>query len=271
MADGYWKGGVNPGLAPFSGYAHGMVAATPASQSAPRPGEPPPRSGVHVVDPPLPGQHAPNVPPPRAPFYSFRAIFVPTVPSTPPAAGRTFGQRLRSAFLVIALPALAALATYAALTHRPAAASYVFVVNSTAQPVDLVVDGARHGAVGARSSTRLALGVGPHVITALGGPQSALVDEATVQVTSAGARSLFNIGGGASLAVVTRGYGASHVDRVQPVPPGRVVPLPPEVGGDRVDQPFPTTVTASEGQVGASLAQLCSYDAARRRVGCADR
>jgi hypothetical protein len=278
MADAYWRGGVDPGLAPFSGYAHGMVGSTPAPGSQPRQSEE--QSGVRPVDSGRgAGACVAPAPPPRAPFYSFRALFVPKVPSTPLPARRSFARRLLSFVLALSLPAAAGIATYAALTHQPPPASYVFVANPQAQPVDLVVDGAPRGSIPPRGSARLELGVGPHVITALApkagqGATAAgreLVDEATVQVAAPGSRVLFNLAGGASLAVVTRGYGATPVDRVQPVPAGRVLALPPEVTGDAIDQPFPPTVTAPEGQSSATVAHLCSFDPAKRRVGCQER
>jgi hypothetical protein len=276
MGDAYWKGGVDPELAPFSGYAHGMVAGTPVAANAAAPiqgpapadGDPRTKSGVRRVEPPQ-GQ---AIPPTRAPFYSFRALFVPKVPSDPPpplAARPTFGRRVRTALLVVLLPALAAVATYAWLLHRATPPSYLFVVNGSAQPVEIVIDGARRGTVERSASLRLDLTAGPHVVTAIG-PQGALVDEATVQIAAPGARALFNVGG-ASLAVVTRGYGSSRADRVQPVPAGRVVALPPELAGDRVDAPFPATVTAPEGQDSVTLTHLCTFDAARRKVGCLER
>jgi hypothetical protein len=240
-----------------------MVGSTPPSPAQPAVEE---HSGERKIDRPTSPTTASELP---TPFYSFRALFVPRPSSQPPAPRPSTAARIASAFVMLVLPVLAGGATYALLTRRAPAPSYVFVANANAFSVDLVVDGQRRGAVPARGSARVELGIGPHVFTALAA--EGLVDETTVQIPSPGARVLFNLGGHAALAIVTRGYGASQVDVVQPVPPGRVLPLPADVDGELVDEPFPPSVTAPEGQSAATVVHLCSFDPVRRRIGCQGR
>lgn len=220
---------------------------------------PPSSSGVRAV------QLPPQMRPPRPAFYSIHASDVPRVASKPPPK-RTFFQRLRTALLLLALPTAAGFGTYYGLVHNAAPASYVFVANAGSSKVELSVDGKPQGTIEPGGSARIDMPRGQHAIK-LVDPSKAVVDSATVNMEP-GARMLFNVSGAASLAVVTRGYGASAADRVLPVPQGRLVPLPPDVSGTGIDVPFPATVSAPAGATSATISQVCSYDALKRSVGC---
>jgi hypothetical protein len=235
---------------------------------------PPSRSSIPTTATPLPpsssGVRAVQLPPqmraPRPAFYSIHANDVPRVASKPPPR-RTFFQRVRAAVLLLALPTAAGFGTYFGLVHHAAPPSYVFVANAGPSKVELSVDGKPQGMIEPGGSARIDMPRGQHAIKVADPSKGVVVDSAMVKMDP-GARLLFNVSGAASLAVVTRGYGASAVDRVLPVPPGRLVPLPPDVSGTGIDVPFPATVSAPAGESSATLSQLCSYDALKRTVGC---
>jgi hypothetical protein len=184
------------------------------------------------------------------------------------------GTTFRVGLVVLGVLSTAPLVAWGAFAAKREVTSYVVFANGD-RAVELVVDGAARGELPAGESVTIALAPGEHQV-------SAGADRATFSIPArandTGFRALYNIGGGAGLAVVTKYYSVGPVPfdrRIEPIPEGtRFTALPDALAFDSlpIDRAFPTAVSAPHGTPYVALTHVCHVAAGvggEATVGCA--